>query len=167
MDDLCTRAEKRGKPLLTVRKLAADGREVYRYPGRLLWVANGAMMLVARFRMGDITVGGLFMGVGDCFVETYYADRWYNILAVHARDDGRLRGWYVNIGAPQTLTAEVVAYRDFALDLVVFPNGAQNLLDADEFAALALSPQERERALFALAQARRRFSRCLGTKVAP
>ncbi len=167
MDDLCTRAERRGKPLLTVRKLTADGQEVYRYPARLLWAASGAVMVVARFRMGDITVGGLFMGVGDCFVETYYADRWYNILAVHAREDGRLRGWYVNIGAPQTLTAELVAYRDFALDLVVLPNGVQNLLDVDEFAALKLSLQERERALFALAQARRRFSRCLGTKVAP
>jgi len=124
-------------------------------------------MLAARFRMGDITVGGLFMGVGDCFVETYYTDRWYNILAVHSRENGRLRGWYVNIGAPQTIAADVVAYRDLALDLIVLPNGAQNLLDEDEFAALKLLPHERERALFALAQARRRFSRCLGTKVAP
>ncbi len=145
---------------LWVRKLNAAGREVYRYPAWVLWSGPYALTVAATFRMGPMVVGGLRLAPGDCFVETYYANRWYNIFAVYARENGRLRGWYVNIGEPLEVGPAGVAYRDLALDLVVLPDGRQVVLDADEFAALSLPAAESRRAEAALAAVQRRFRRC-------
>ncbi len=155
---LCARLS--GPPGLWVRKMDAAGREVYRYPAWVRWRGAHSLTVAAVFRMGPMVVGGLRLAPGDCFVETYYANRWYNIFAVYARENGRLRGWYVNIGEPLEVSPNGVAYRDLALDLVVLPNGRQVVLDADEFAALPLPAAESRQAEAALAAAQRRFRRC-------
>ncbi len=147
-------------PVLWVRKVSADGREVYRYPARLLWHGAQSLAVAAVFRMEAMVVGGLRMAAGDCFVEFYYANRWYNIFAVYARENGRLRGWYVNIGEPLEVGPDGVAYRDLALDLVVLADGRQVVVDGDEFAALALTRGERRRAEAALNAVQQRFRRC-------
>ncbi len=147
-------------PGLWVCKQDAAGREVYRYPARVLWRGVHSLTVAAVFRMDARVVGGLQMAPGDCFVETYYANRWYNIFAVYARENGRLRGWYVNIGEPLEVSLHGVAYRDLALDLVVLPDGRQVVLDMDEFVALGLPAVESHRAEAALAAAQRRFRRC-------
>ncbi len=147
-------------PDLWVCKRDAAGREVYRYPAWVLWRGVHSLTVAAVFQMGPMVVGGLRLARGDCFVETYYANRWYNIFAVYARENGRLRGWYVNIGEPLEVSPQGVGYRDLALDLVVLPDGRQVVLDADEFGALTLAAAERRRALAALAAAQRRFRRC-------
>ncbi len=142
---------------VTVRKLDAAWREVYRYPARVLWRGPQSVTVAAIFQMPTMRVGGLLLATGDCFVETYYANRWYNILAVYAQAEGRLRGWYANIGEPLPWTAAEIAYRDLALDLVVRADGRQVVLDEAEFAALPLADTERRRAQQALQAVRRRF----------
>jgi predicted RNA-binding protein associated with RNAse of E/G family len=112
---------------LTVYKLDHHGREVWRYPARVL----------AR---------------GDRLVETFYSDRWYNVFAVYNRDDGALKGWYCNVTRPATITDVLVSSDDLALDVWVSPDGAVTILDEDEFEALALNDGERKAARGALAQ---------------
>ncbi len=154
----CVRAKS---VALVVHKMNADGREVYRYPARLLWQGAKSVTVAAVFQMPAMRVGGLLLAAGDCFVETYYRNRWYNIFAVYARSNGRLRGWYANVGEPLQVTTTAIAYRDLALDLVVLPTGQQVVLDEEEFAALGLSATARQRAWQALKALQARFGqRC-------
>jgi protein associated with RNAse G/E len=99
-----------------------------------------------------MSLQGLPLRRGDRFVETYYFNRWYNIYAIHSRLDGSLSGWYCNITRPAELVGEILSYIDLALDLVVFPDGNQVVLDEDEFAALPLTPDECQTARQALAE---------------
>ncbi len=146
-------------PALWVRKLDADGREVYRYPATLLWRGTDSITVAAIFQMPNTMAGNLLLAQGDCFVETYFVNRWYNILAVYAHDSGRLRGWYVNIGETVRLSGREIAYRDLALDVIVTAKGRLVVLDEEEFAALPLADAERRRALAALHTVRQRFER--------
>ena len=145
---------------LWVRKVDAAGHEVYRYPARVLWRGVHSLTVGAEFQMAEMVVGGLRLAPGDCFVETYYANRWYNIFAVYARENGRLRGWYANVGEPLEVTTAGIAYRDLALDLVVLPDGRQVVLDRDEFERLGLTSSERRKAWAALEALQARFRRC-------
>ena len=141
---------------ITVIKLDHSGKEVFRYVGQVL--ARGAtwVQLEARFNRDAVPVGaGVVFLRGDRFVEWFYSDRWYNIFEVHGADDDRIKAWYCNVTRPAVLTADSVMAEDLALDLLVLPDGEMVVLDEDEFAALALSEQERTAALAALESLRR------------
>ncbi|MGH2626730.1 MAG: DUF402 domain-containing protein [Anaerolineales bacterium] len=139
-----------GTPL-TVHKLDAEGREVWRYPGRALEQAPDRIVLQAVFARRPMEVGGLRMEPGDRFVETFYTDRWYNVFAVYRGSGSRLRGWYCNIARPARLEAEDVFAEDLALDLVVFPDRTWRVLDREAFEALPLPAPDRDSALRGLA----------------
>lgn len=142
---------------ITIIKLDHLGREVIRYPGRVLSRSAAHITTESFFSLEWIKVGGLVLARGDRMIETFYTDRWYNIFEVHDREDDRIKGWYCNIGHPAVITPEQVSYRDLALDLVVFPNGRQVLLDEDEFEALIITPAERQSALHALQELKLHF----------
>jgi uncharacterized protein len=95
---------------------------------------------------------------GDRFVETYFTERWYNIYEIHAREDDSLRGWYCNIGKPALLDGDCLSYVDLALDLLVFPDGRQVVLDEDEFLELDLPATDRQHALAALDELKHLFN---------
>ena len=135
---------------LTVLKLNLEGRETWRYPATLLSQTGDSVTIEAFFNRPDLLFHGILFGQGDRFVETYYSDRWYNIYEIHAREDEALRGWYCNVTRPATITPETISYVDLALDLLVYPDGKQLVLDEDEFAELQISEGEREQALRAL-----------------
>lgn len=147
-----------GAPL-TVHKLDAQGREVWRYPGTTLHVAPDRIVLEAEFSRQPMEVGGLRMEPGDRFVETFYMDRWYNVFAVYHGIGPRLRGWYCNIARPARVEAGDVYAEDLALDLIVLPDGTSQVLDRDEFDVLSLSDQDRDRALQGLADLTERVER--------
>jgi hypothetical protein len=94
---------------------------------------------------------------GDRFVEYYYSNRWYNIFAIYDRDDGKLKGWYCNIGKPAVIEDHVVSYADLALDLWVSVDGKQTVLDQDEFEALDLNDELRRSALCGLEDLKKLF----------
>ncbi len=148
---------------VTVIKRDEKGRETWRYTGEVLQQSNNHIALEAFFDRDDRELHGMPLCRGDRFVETYYFDRWYNIFEIHSREDDSLRGWYCNIGKPVRLEGTnisggpVISYIDLALDLLVFPNGKQVVLDKEEFANLTLSPQERATALAALSDLQTRF----------
>ena len=137
---------------ITVYKLDHHGRELWRYPARVLARDAHSIRLEGFFNRDDTPVGPAVFRRGDRLVETFYSDRWYNVFAVYDRDDGALKGWYCNITRPATITDEAVSGDDLALDGWVSPDGAATVLDEEEFAALELGEDERDAARQALGQ---------------
>jgi len=141
-----------------VLKLDINGQVTWRYQGTLVQRDAESVVLEAFFDREDRLFHGIPLRTGDRFVETYYTGRWYNIYEIYAREDGHLRGWYCNIGKPAEVDEGTLSYVDLALDLLVFPDGRQVVLDEDEFNALRLSEVERQRALAALAELQEQFA---------
>ena len=135
---------------VTVRKLDPNGVETWRYDGLILERGEHHVRLEAYFNRQDLPFHGIVIRQGDRFVETFYTQRWYNIFEIHDRDDDGIKAWYCNIGYPATITADEVSYRDLALDLLIYADGQQLVLDEKEFNRLNLSEADRKQALQAL-----------------
>lgn len=135
---------------VTIVKCTHKGEETWRYSGELLEKGANSLKVEAFFDRSDMPFHGMLLGKGDRFIEMYYTDRWYNIFQIHSRDDDSLRGWYCNITFPVEFDDSIVYWKDLALDLLVFPDGRQIVLDEDEFAALDISSETRMAAWKAL-----------------
>ena len=142
---------------ITVIKRDILGRETWRYRGNLLHQEPERIVLEAFFDREDMEFHGMPLRKGDRFIETYYTDRWFNVLEIHAREDDRLRGWYCNISQPAEIDGNQLSYVDLALDLLVFPDGIQVVLDTEEFARLELTDWQRNRAWDALKNLQAQF----------
>lgn len=142
----------------TVIKQNHLGEEVFRWNARLLERGDAHVILEARFGLSGHFMGDIALEPGDRFVESYFADRWYNIYEVHALADDRLKCWYCNIAYPARVEPNGLSFRDLALDLLVYPDGRQLLLDEEEFNALDLAPDLRAKALQSLADLQKRFA---------
>ena len=143
---------------IDVVKLNVAGEETWRYRGHLLERNSNRIVLEAFFDRQDMDLQGMLLGRGDRFVETYYSDRWYNIFEIHSREDDQLRGWYCNVTQPAAFGDSSISYVDLALDLLVFPNGRQLILDEDEFQTLDISTVERRKARQAMEELQNKFS---------
>jgi hypothetical protein len=152
---------------ITVHKLDSNGREVWVYPARLLARGTNWVRLEAHFDLGDAELPGLILRRGDRMVETYYSDKPYNVFAVFDGARGRLKGWYCNIARPAHLMAHEVSFEDLALDLLVYPDGTDRVLDEEEFAALDLPADERSTARRALDELRNLAARREGPFAEP
>lgn len=126
-----------------VYKLNETGQQVWSYPARVLARDGACVRLEAFFNRDDMDLGYVTFQRGDRFIETFYADRWYNVFAVYDRDAGDLKGWYCNVCRPAVLSPTAVTCEDLALDVWVDPAGAATVLDADEFAALDIPERDR------------------------
>lgn len=142
----------------TVIKQNHLGEEVFRWNAHLLERDDTRVLLEARFGLSGHFMGDIPLEVGDRFVESYYADRWYNIYEVHSHNDDRLKCWYCNIAYPAQIGANDLSFRDLALDLLVYADGRQLLLDEGEFNALDLSPELKAKALQSLAELQQQFT---------
>jgi protein associated with RNAse G/E len=142
---------------IKVQKKNLAGEVTYEYEGMLLQRDEHSIVLEAFFDRVDLAFLDVVFKTGDRFVEYYYTDRWYNIFAVHDRDNGMLKGWYCNIGKPAVLEDGVVSYIDLALDLWVSTDGKQTVLDEDEFEALEVDEELRAGALNGLEELQQLF----------
>jgi uncharacterized protein len=140
-------ARRRAVARMKVQKKNPAGEVTYQYEGVMLERRENSVTLEALFDRADMPFMDVVFKTGDRFVETYYTDRWYNIFAIHDHDDGKVKGWYCNIGEPAVIEDGLVSYVDLALDLWVSINGQQTVLDEDEFEALKLNEELRNRAL--------------------
>ena len=140
-----------------VQKKNPAGEVTYEYEGVLLRKDERSIVLEAWFDREDMPFLDVVFKTGDRFVEYYYTDRWYNIFAVHDREDDRVKGWYCNIGKPAIVEDSTVSYVDLALDLWVSTSGEQTVLDQDEFEALELSDELRTSALKGLEELKQLF----------
>jgi len=148
---------------VTVLKQNPAGELMYQWSGRLLSHADHEAVIEALFNAEIGQMVDIPLSKGDHFLESYFDDRWYNIFEIHDKQDGRLKGWYCNISAPAVIEPGQITFRDFALDLVVYPDGRQVVLDEDEFEVLECTAEERRLALEGLAALqvhfRQRFAR--------
>jgi predicted RNA-binding protein associated with RNAse of E/G family len=135
---------------ITILKCNPQGKEVWRYNGIVLRRTASCIVVEAKFNHDDLLLQDILLGRGDRFVEIYFSDRWYNIFEIHDRDDDHLKGWYCNITYPMEIKDGIASYNDLALDLLVYPDGRQLVLDEEEFAVLEIEPAVREQALEAL-----------------
>jgi hypothetical protein len=140
---------------VTVIKLNPAGEETWRYSGELLAQTDHTVLLQALFNREDTPFHGIVFKNNDRFVEIYYSDRWYNIYEIYDRDSRLVKGWYCNVSLPAEFQNGVIRFVDLALDLLVYPDGSQLVLDEDEFAALELADDVRNKARLALADLKR------------
>jgi protein associated with RNAse G/E len=143
---------------ITVLKRNLDGAVTWQYEGRVLKREANYVVLEAFFNRDDMSFMDVVLKRGDRFVETFYANRWYNIFEIYDRDDGKLKGWYCNIGFPAVLEEDTISYIDLALDLWVAADGTQTVLDEDEFLELPVDVKVRTRANSALEELKQIFS---------
>ena len=142
---------------ITVLKKNLAGDVTWQYDGKIVRQEANAVILEALFNRSDTPFMDIVLKENDRFVETFYSDRWYNIFEIYDRDDGRIKGWYCNIGKPAVIEDGVVSYVDLALDLWVSVDGKQTVLDEDEFKALKLDTKLEQQALIALQELRYYF----------
>jgi uncharacterized protein len=142
---------------IKVQKKDPSEKVQIEYEGDELHRDAHSITLEALFTREDMPFMDVTFKKGDRFVEYYYSDRWYNIFVIYDRDDGKLKGWYCNIGKPALIEAHVVSYVDLALDLWVSTNGQQTVLDEDEFEALDLTEELRQNALRGLDELKKLF----------
>jgi len=143
---------------IRVLKYNLNGVVMWQYAGRILRREPNAVVLEAFFNRPDLPFLDVVLKENDRFIETFYTDRWYNIFEIHDRDNGKVKGWYCNIGRPAALTQGEVSYVDLALDLWVSAEGKQTILDQEEFEALPLSEEERKQARRALKELQALFA---------
>jgi len=142
---------------IKVQKKDRAGKVLIEYEGDELRRDEHSITLVALFTREDMPFMDVTFKKGDHFVEYYYSDRWYNIFVIYDRDDGKLKGWYCNIGKPAVIKDHVVSYIDLALDLWISTTGKQTVLDEDEFEALDLDDELRRNALRGLEELKEVF----------
>jgi protein associated with RNAse G/E len=142
---------------LKVQKKNPAGEVTYEYEGVLLSRDQQTIVLEALFDRADMPFMDVVFKTGDRFVEYYYSDRWYNIFVIHDREDGKIKGWYCNIGKPAVFEDGTVSYVDLALDLWVSISGQQTVLDEDEFEALELNEELRSGAQKGLEELKQLF----------
>jgi protein associated with RNAse G/E len=135
---------------IKVQKKNPEGQVTYSYEGHVLRREDHSIVIEALFDRADMSFMDTVFRTGDRFVEYYFTDRWYNIFTIHDREDGRIKGWYCNIGKPAVIEDGIVSYVDLALDLWVSIHGTQTILDEDEFEQLNISDELRANALQAL-----------------
>src|SRR5215212_12021596 len=99
---------------IKVQKKNPAGEVTYQYEGVMLARDENSVTLEALFDRADMPFMDVVFKTGDRFVEYYYSNRWYNIFAIHDRDDGKVKGWYCNIGKPAVIEDGVVSYIDLA-----------------------------------------------------
>lgn len=143
---------------ITVLKQNPAGELLYQWHGQLLSQTANQVLIEAAFNAESGQLLDIPLNKGDRFLETYYLDRWFNIFEIRDLKDDHLKGWYCNVSAPAQLRPGELSFRDFALDLLVYPDGRQFVLDEDEFAALDCAPDERQLALDGLAQLQAEFA---------
>lgn len=128
--------------MLTVRLIKPLKGRVISFAAELLRRDATSVCVRAPWEAGVVDVGLFRFAPGDSVVETYYADRWYNIFELHG-PDGLLKGWYCNITRPAVIADDYVESEDLELDLIVAADRAEMRLDdEDEFAARNLDRDE-------------------------
>jgi hypothetical protein len=142
---------------VVILKLNPQGEEMWRYEGDVIERGEGWLKVEAFFDRDDRPFMGTTLKRGDRFVETYFAERWYNIFEIFDRDDGALKGWYCNVTRPAVFTDGRIEYVDLFLDLWVSADSTQTVLDEDEFAAAELDDETRRMARKGLAELQTRF----------
>ena len=150
-DELATGVwtELRPDALLTVVKLAPDGAEVARYPGKFIAGLSQGSWIVAHATWTNRTVAldGLSFCPGDDLLEWFSPRHPFNAFAVFSRG-GQFKGWYANVTHPARLDLAakppLLTWHDLYVDLVGLPDKTFTIRDEDELLASGLGDLDPE-----------------------
>lgn len=142
---------------ITVIKQNESGVETWRYDATLLLRENNTVILEAYFNKDDSMLFDIVIKRNDRFIEAFFSDRWYNIFEIRDRESSILKGWYCDICKPAVITENQISYIDLALDLWVYPDGRQEVLDEDIFNQLEISANIRQSAVNSLQDLKENF----------
>jgi protein associated with RNAse G/E len=142
---------------IKVLKKNLAGQITWQYEGVVLRREENAVILEALFNRKDMPFMGILLKRDDRFVETFYADKWFNVFEIYDRDDDHFKGYYCNVAMPAVIQDDVVSFIDLALDLWVSANGKQTVLDEEEFEELDLDDSLRAKARAGLEELKARF----------
>lgn len=131
------------KPL-TIIKHHAGTDKIYTWSAQLLSATSNSRRVNAWFSGNPGNAGKVLIEPGDRFVEHYFTDRWYNCWRIYEGQSDILKCHYLNLSRPAVFTEESIEWEDLALDLVVYPDGEQVLLDQEEFEQLNLDEKTRQ-----------------------
>jgi len=144
-------------PVVKILKKNPAGGTIWQYEGAELRRDENSITVEAPFNRDDMPFQGIVLKRNDRFVETFYADKWFNIFEIYDRDDGALKGWYCNIAMPALIEDGLISYVDLALDLWVSADGRRTVLDEDEFEELGLDDEMKQKARAGLRELERYF----------
>jgi hypothetical protein len=119
-----------------------DGSLNYHWPVQILWEDAGGFVWSAPAGAPFTRPAGVRPTPYDWVGRVWY-DRWYMVDAslMPASVDGGagvVHHYYCNLGAPGEWQDDVYRFVDLDLDVLIYPDGRQLLLDEDEFAAHTL-----------------------------
>lgn len=145
---------------ILIIKQAHDGREKWRWTGRLLQRGQDAetgaafACVEAFFNIDDRDDGLVVLRRGDRYVEWYYSDRLYNVFDIYDRDTGERKAWYCDLCRPAIFEdgadGLTIRFADLELDLMILPDRTVHVLDEADFAAATLADDERAAVLAAV-----------------
>lgn len=150
-------------PTIRLEKRDHTGQLAWAYSGEEVERGANYILVSAHFDRDDRDDGYFVWQRGDRFLEWHYTDRYYNVFKIFDRVTGAVRGWYCNITRPAVIAGTVVTAEDLELDVFIYADGTTLLKDEADFAALALSAEERATALAAAAD----IQRLAAAKIAP
>lgn len=142
-------APGRCDPMIEVRLIKPRRGQIIRYPATVLARDGQSVTVQAEWRLGRVDLGLFSIEPGDVMIETFYANRWYNIFRAQ-RPDGVTRGWYCNLARPARIDDGVIETEDLEIDMIVSADRQRvEITDLDEYEArgLALAEPDTDAAL--------------------
>ena len=113
------------------RKTRLDGTvSEYRCERLALDVDRRAVLRYVMDREWIIADTGLVLLPGQITIAHYWSDRPYNVY--HWLDGTRTIAYYCNVASDTTIRADVVAYTDLIVDVLLRPSGETLVLDEEE-----------------------------------
>ncbi len=143
---------------ITVIKKDERSQPVFQYQAEILQQNEKGLLLSAVFGLPSVVEGNITILKGDSFKEWYPYQKWFNIYQIHEENSAQVKAWYCNLCRPMLYHDDTLEFDDLALDLLVYPDGKQAILDREEFRALRISGHERRMALEVLEELQTLFT---------
>lgn len=148
---------------ITVYKFNALGETKIKYQGEVVERLADGIIIQAYWLLPLKDLGYTRFEPGDCFIEYYFTQRWFNIFDISNASNQR-KGWYCNIAEPADIGDDEIKQVDLLLDVWVDPSGTPLLLDEDEFEAdTTLDERQRQGARQGLHE----LSQMIAAQIAP
>ena len=143
---------------ITIIKRNEHSQPVFQYQAEVIRQNEKGILVSSVFELPSVIEEKITIYRGDLFEEWYPYQKWFNIYQIYAGQTAQVKAWYCNICRPFLFHEDVLEFDDLALDLLVYPDGRQTILDRDEFRALRISGHERRMALEGLEELQNIFN---------
>ncbi len=133
-----------GEASVTVNSRKYDGTVSRTWTAEILEFSDSLLVLRGEFDR-DVRHDDLgLIRKGTVSIEYFPIGKWFSVFQFHEADS-RFRNFYCNINMPPKFAGGALDYVDLDIDVVIWPDGRQEILDRDEFeknAALLAYPED-------------------------